>query len=106
MFSDISNRDKSNKDKPRFRNLKIKNRNKLRFSKVSNTDKSNKDNPWFKNRNSNINHRLSNLRDRSNPNNSILDPRTSNTRRNHNTSSLKENLKEGMQDMESRRTRS
>ncbi len=106
MFSDISNRDKGNKNKPRFRNLKIKNRNKLRHSKVSKRDKGNKDHPWHKNRNNNINRRLSSLRDSSNRNNSIPDLRTNKSMGNHNTSSLKVNLKEGMQDMESRRTRS
>jgi hypothetical protein len=52
-------------------------------------------------------YRFSNLRDNpSNPNNSILNLGASNIRGDHNTNSLKENLKEGMQNIESRRTRS
>jgi hypothetical protein len=71
----------------------------LRFSDISSRCKnikgnSNKDNPGFRS-----------LRDSRNPGNSS-NLGTSNARRNRNTRSLKEDLKEGMQDREGRRTRS
>jgi len=108
-FSDISNRDKSNKDNPGFRNLKVNNKDNLRL----NNDSSNNLNHRFRdlrdnlsNHNNKANQRFSNPRDSSNPNNSILPLGASNARGNHNTHSLKENLKEGMQNIESRMTRS
>jgi hypothetical protein len=108
-FSSIGNRDNSNKDNPRFGNLKVNNKENLRL----NNHNSNKDNPRFSNHRDrsnpnnrdNINHRLSNPRD-SNPNNSILNLRASSTREDHSTHSLKENLKEGMKSIESRMARS
>jgi len=62
----------------------------LTFRNMNNGERSNKDN-----------HRFSNPRG-SNPNNSILNLRASNTREDHNPHILKENLKEGMRDIESR----
>jgi hypothetical protein len=84
-FSDISNKDKSNrdnsnKDNPRFRNLKVNNKDNLRFN----------------NQNNNLRRKFSSRKDKS------KDLRFSN----HNTLSLKENLKEGIQNIESRMTRS
>src|SRR4030042_5859103 len=92
-FSNISNRDNSNKDNPRFGNLK----------------QNHKEHPRLNNHNSNnLNHRFSNPGESSpsNPNNSDLNPRASDPGESHNTHSLKENLKEGMQNIESRMTRS
>ena len=66
-FSDISNRDKSNKDNPRFGDLKINNKDNLRLK-------------------NNLRREFSSHRDNS------KDLRFSN----HNTHSLKENLKEGI----------
>jgi hypothetical protein len=100
-FSTISNKDNSNKDNHRFRNLKG----------------NHKEDPRLNNHNSNnINRRFSNPRDSrnpnnrdsnnprfSNPNNSILNLRASNTREDHNPHILKESLKEEMQNTESRR---
>ena len=73
-FSDISNR-WSNKNIPRFTNLKV---------------------------NHTINPRFSNLMGNSNPDNSILNLRASNTRWNQSTSSTKEGLKEKIQNTRSR----
>jgi len=84
----MNNGKRSNKENPRFRNLKVNNKDNL-------SNHSNKGNQRF-----------SNLRDSSNPNNSTLNLGASNTRENHNTHSLKENLKEGMQDIKSRMTKS
>ena len=85
-FNTISNRDKSSKDNsskdnPRFKNLKA----------------NHKEDPRLNNHNSNnINRRFSN------PNNSTLNLRASNTREGHNPHSLMGNLREGVQNMESR----
>ena len=73
-FSDISNR-WSNKNIPRLTNLKV---------------------------NHTINPRFSNLMGNSNPDNSILNLRASNTRWNQSTSSTKEGLKEKIQNTRSR----
>jgi hypothetical protein len=80
----------------------------LTFRNMNNGERSNKDNHRFSNpRDSNPNNRdsnnprFNNPRD-SNPNNSILNLRASNTREDHNPHILKENLKEGMRDIESR----
>ena len=101
-FSNISNRDNSNRNNPRFRNLKVSNKNNPRL----NNHNSNNINPRFSNPRDNNNHSNSINLKCSDPNNSILNLRASNTRGNHNTRSLKENLKEGMQNIESRMTRS
>ena len=91
-FSTINNRDKSNKgtsnrDNPRFKNLKA----------------NNKKDPRLNNHNSNnVNRRFSNPRDSRTPNNSSLNLRASNTREDHNPHTLKESLKEEMQNIESR----
>ena len=90
-FSTISNRDNSNRDNPRFGNLKV----------------NNKGDPRLSNHNSNnIDRRFSNPRDSSNPNNSVLNLRASDPGESHNTHSLKENLKGGIQNIESRMIRS
>ena len=69
----------------------------LRFSTISNRDNSNRDNPRLDNHDSNnIDRRFSN------PNNSVLNPRANDPGESHNTHSLKENLKEGIKNMESR----
>ncbi len=65
-----------NSNKNKFRNLKVNNQDNLRFNS-----------------------------DSSNPNSSILTLRASNTRGNRNTNSLKENLKQGRQNIESRMTK-
>jgi hypothetical protein len=89
-FSTISNKDNSNKDNHRFRNLKG----------------NHKEDPRLNNHNSNnINRRFSNPRDSRNPSNSTLNLRASNTREDHNPHILKESLKEGMKNIESRMTR-
>jgi hypothetical protein len=90
-FSNISNRYNGNKNPLRFGNPKVNNKDNLTL----NSHNSN-----------NINRRFSNPGDTSNPNNSILNLRASNTREDQNTHSLKENLKEGSQSIESRMTRS
>jgi hypothetical protein len=73
---------------------------------MNNGEGSNRDNPRFGNLK--VNHkedpRLNNHS--SNPNNSVLNLRASDTREDNNTHSLKGNLKEGMQNIESRMTRS
>ena len=70
---------------------------------MNNGEESNRDNPRDSNPNNrdSNNPRFSNPRG-SNPNNSILNLRASNTKEDHNPHILKENLKEGMQDIESR----
>jgi hypothetical protein len=69
---------------------------------MNNGKGSNKEDPRLNNHNTNnINRRFSNPRG-SNPNNSVLNLRASDTRKNHNPHSLQENLKEGMEDIESR----
>ena len=84
----MNNGEGSNRDNPRFGNLKV----------------NNKEDPRLNNHNShNINLRFSNPRD-SNPNNSVLNLRASDNRESHNTHSLKGNLKEGLQNIESRMT--
>jgi hypothetical protein len=104
-FSDISNKDKSNrdnsnKDNPRFRNLKVNNKDNLRFNSQNNSPRrkfsDNRDNLRFNNQNNNLRRKFSSRKDKS------KDLRFSN----HNTLSLKENLKEGIQNIESRMTRS
>src|SRR4030043_2245987 len=77
---DKSNRDNSNKDNPRFRNLKVNNKDHLRFSSQNNSPR----------------RKFSSRKDKS------KDLMFSN----HNTLSLKENLKEGRENIESRRTKS
>ncbi len=89
--SNISNRYNGNKNPPRLGNPKVNNKDNLRL----NSHNSN-----------NINHRFTNPGNSSNPNNSILNLRASNTREDQNTHSLKKNLKEGSQSIESRMTRS
>jgi hypothetical protein len=91
MFRNMNNGDGSNKDNPRFRNLKANNKEDLRL----NSHNAN-----------NINRRFSNPRDTSNPNSSVLNLRASGTREDHNPRSLKENPKEEIQDIESKITRS
>ncbi len=76
MFSDISNRYKSNINRG------------LMFGDISNRYKSNKDNARFRNLNFNNKDKSKN----SNLNNSILNLGASDNRGNHNTRSLKENL--------------
>ena len=73
----MNNGEGSNKDNPRFRNLKVNNRDNLRCSSQNNS----------------LRRKFSGNRD-------------SLRIRNHNTHSLKKNLKEGMQSIESRMTRS
>ena len=83
-FSNISNGD-SNKDNPRFGNPKVNNKENLTLN----------------------NHKRHNIHYRfSNGNHSIFNPRVSNTRKNHNTHNLEENLKEEMKSIESRMIRS
>ena len=121
------------KGNPRFSNLKVSNRDNLRHNRrYNNLDRNSlrhnslrenlsnlkynslgslklnnlRDNLRCSNHNNKDNLRFNNLRDSSNPNNSILNLRASNARGNHNTKSLKENLKERVQNIESRRTRS
>ena len=89
----MNNGDGSNKDNPRFRDLKANNKEDHRL---------NNHNP--NNRDSN-NHRFNNPRG-SNPNNGILNLRASNIRKNHNPHILKGSLKEEVQNTESRMTRS
>jgi hypothetical protein len=90
-FSTTSNRDNSNSDNPRFGNLKG----------------NHKEDPRLNNRNgNNINRRFNNPRDSRNPSNSVLNLRASAPGESHNTHSLRENLEEGMKNIESRTTRS
>jgi hypothetical protein len=83
----------------------------LRFSTISNRDNSNRDNPRFGNLKGNhkedprLNSHNINLRF-SNPNNSVLNLRASDPGESHNTHSPKESLEEGMKNIESRMTRS
>jgi hypothetical protein len=101
----MSNRDESNKDNPRFGNLRDSNKNNTSKDnpklcpKVSNKNNTNINNPKLcpkvsnKDKSNTENPRFGNLRD-------------SNARENDNASSLKETLNEGMQNIECRRTRS
>jgi hypothetical protein len=100
-FNNINNGDNSNRDNPRFRNLKVNNKENHRLDNHN----SNKDN-----------HRFSNLRDSSshhnnislkcsNPNNRVPNLRASNAKGNRNTHSLKKNLKEEVKDIGSRMAR-
>ncbi len=74
---------------------------------MNNGKGSNKEDPRLNNHNSNnINRRFSNPRDNSHPSNSVLNLRASNTREARTPHILKENLKEGMQGIENRMTRS
>ena len=76
----------------------------LRFSDISNRW-NNKDNPRFNNPNrNNVSPRASNTKGSSNPNSSILNLRASNTRGDHHTNSIRENQKERMPNIKSRRT--
>jgi len=83
----MNNGEESNKDNPRFRNLKVSNNVNHRFNSLRDnlSNRNNKGNLRFNNHNSNnVNHRFNSLRD--NPSN-------------HN--GLKENLKEGRKNIES-----
>jgi len=109
MFRCISNRyrnkkNNSNKTRPKFRNLKVKNKENLRLSN-HNSNKTNRRTSNVRNNisnHNNINQRFSNPRGNSNRNNSILNHGGSNRRGNHNTNSLKKNLREGMLNIESK----
>ena len=98
MFSDISNRDKSNKentnkdntnkDNPGFGNLKVNSKDNLRFNSQNNNLRRK-----FSGRRDDLRRKFISRKDKS------KDLRLSN----HNTLSLKENLKEGRGKIESRR---
>src|SRR4030066_557870 len=91
MFSDISNRDKSNKentnkdntnkDNPGFGNLKVNSKDNLRFSNLNSGSRDDLRRKFISRKDKSKDLRLSN----------------------HNTLSLKENLKEGRGKIESRR---
>jgi hypothetical protein len=93
--------DNSNKGNPRFRNLKVNNKDNLRFNSQNNSPRrkfsDNRDNLRFNNQNNNLRRKFSSRKDKSknlrfsNHRDKSKDLRLSD----HNTLSLKENLKEG-----------
>jgi hypothetical protein len=84
----MNNGEGSNRDNPRSGNLKVSHKENLRLDSPNSN---------------NLDHRFSNPRN-GNPNNSLLNLGASNTREDHSAHSLKENLKDGMQSIESRMT--
>jgi hypothetical protein len=95
----MSSGKKSNRENPRLRNLKVNDRDNLRFSSQNNNPRrrfsGNSDNLRFNNQDNNLRRKFSSRKDKS------KDLRF----RNHNSHSLKKNLKGGMRGIESRMTR-